>query len=243
MSFDSLPSSKFIIVFAFVLLWVLESLFPWAQGRAHRLRHAARNLTLGAINAIITTLLSAFLIVIVASWAEASHVGLLRLLNLPPLVATSLSGPRAAHAAAALRAGGMRARMVKDAEVQRGLGSALLMSVIATLEVSGWSLAACRRRLDGAADEATRAMAKKHGVSRGPLGLVTSPAVLALALRAAEVVAPLPLEPYLRYHFTKVGAQTRMMMKGFLETATAVGVNAPQLHALAAALPPHVAKA
>lgn len=161
---------------------------------------------------------------------------------LPPLVGTSLSGPRAADAAAALRAGGMGARVVKDAEVQRGLGSALLMSVIATLEVSGWSLAACRRRLDGAADEATRAMAKKHGVSRGPLALVTSPAVLALALRAAEVVAPLPLEPYLRYHFTKVGAQTRMMMKGFLETATAVGVNAPQLRALAAALPAHVAK-
>ena len=91
MSFDSLPSSKFIIVFAFVLLWVLEILFPWAQGRAHRLRHAARNLTLGAMNAIITTLLSAFLIVIVASWAEASHVGLLRLLNLPPLVATLLA--------------------------------------------------------------------------------------------------------------------------------------------------------
>ncbi len=86
-----LLSSKFIIVFAFVLIWALESLFPWVQGRAQRLRHAARNLTLGAINAIITALLSAFLIVIVASWAEAAQIGVLRLLNLPPLVATLLA--------------------------------------------------------------------------------------------------------------------------------------------------------
>lgn len=156
---------------------------------------------------------------------------------LPPFLPTSLSSPRAAQAAAALRAGGMRARVVKDAEVQRGLGSALLMSVIATLEVSGWSLQECRRRLDGAADEATRAMARRHGVSRGPLALVTAPRLLALGLWLAERVAPLPLEPYLRYHFTKVAAQTRVMMRGFLETAAATGVDAPHLRALAAALP------
>jgi ketopantoate reductase len=157
---------------------------------------------------------------------------------LPPLIGTSLSGPRARLAADALRAGGMRARVVPNAEVQRALGSAVLMSVIATLEVSGWSLAACRRRLDGATDEATRAMAKKHGVSRGPIALATSPAVLALGLRIAELIAPLPLQPYLRYHFTKVGAQTRMMMRGFLDAAATAGVDAPHLHALAAALPP-----
>lgn len=156
---------------------------------------------------------------------------------LPPVIATSLSGPRARQAADALTAGGMRARVVKDAEVQRGLGSAMLMSVIATLEVSGWSLAACRKRFDRAADEATRAMAKKHRVGRGPLALLTSPFLLALGLRAAELIAPLPLEPYLRYHFTKVGAQTRVMLRGFLETAAAQGIDAPHLRALADALP------
>lgn len=155
----------------------------------------------------------------------------------PPLLATALSGPRAPLAAAALRAGGMRARVVKDAEVQRALGSALLMSVVATLEVSGWSLRACRARLDGAAGEATRAMARRHGVSRGPLALVTSPAVLALGLHLAEAIAPLPLETYLRIHFTKVAPQTRLMMRGFLQAAQETGVDAPRLRALAAALP------
>ena len=91
MSFDSLPSSKFIIVCAFVLLWALESLFPWAQSRTHRLRHAFRNLTLGAFNALVTALLTAVLLVIVANWVEASQVGLLHILNLPPLVATLLA--------------------------------------------------------------------------------------------------------------------------------------------------------
>lgn len=86
MSFDSLLSSKFIIVFAFVLLWAAESFFPFAQGRAYRLRHAFRNLSLGAINAIITALLTAFLLIIVASWAEAAQIGLLHRMNLPPLV-------------------------------------------------------------------------------------------------------------------------------------------------------------
>ena len=91
MSLDSLLSSKFIIVFAFVLLWAAESFFPFAPGRTHRIQHAARNLSLGAINALVTALLSAFLLVVVASWAETSHVGLLRLLNLPSLVATLLA--------------------------------------------------------------------------------------------------------------------------------------------------------
>ncbi len=82
---SDLSAPKFIIVIAFVLLWVAESFFPFAPGRAHRLRHAARNLSLGAINALVTALLSAFLLVVVASWAEAANLGLLRLLSLPPL--------------------------------------------------------------------------------------------------------------------------------------------------------------
>ncbi len=88
MSFDSLSTSKFIVAGAFVLIWVAESLFPFAQGRVHRIRHAFRNLALGAINAFLTALLSAFLLIIVASWAEASQFGLLHILQLPPLVST-----------------------------------------------------------------------------------------------------------------------------------------------------------
>ena len=85
---DLLLSSKFIVAGLFVLLWVAETIFPYAQGRAHRLRHAARNLTLTAVNALVTGLLAAFLLFNVANWSEASNFGLLRLVSLPPPVAT-----------------------------------------------------------------------------------------------------------------------------------------------------------
>jgi sterol desaturase/sphingolipid hydroxylase (fatty acid hydroxylase superfamily) len=88
---SDLFAPKLIIVIAFVLLWTAESFFPFASGRTHRLRHAMRNLSLGAINALVTALLSAFLIVSVANWAETANVGLLRLLNLPPWLATLLA--------------------------------------------------------------------------------------------------------------------------------------------------------
>ncbi|MBL8205388.1 MAG: sterol desaturase family protein [Blastocatellia bacterium] len=85
---DILSSSKFIVAFAFIFIWVAESIVPYAQGRSHRLRHAFRNLTLAGGNALVTALLSAFLLVGVTSWAEAAHVGLLRWVSLPPLLAT-----------------------------------------------------------------------------------------------------------------------------------------------------------
>lgn len=88
MSFDWLSSSKFIVAFAFILIWVLESLFPFAEGRLHRLRHAFRNLVLGGGNALLTALLSALLLIGVANWAEARQIGLLRAVPLSSLVAT-----------------------------------------------------------------------------------------------------------------------------------------------------------
>jgi 2-dehydropantoate 2-reductase len=156
---------------------------------------------------------------------------------LPPLVPTVLSGARAHRAAAALRAGGMGARVVQNADAARALGAALLMPVIATLEASGWSLRECRCRLDGGADEATRAMARKHGVSRGPMALAAIPSVLRTVLRVAELMAPVPLEQYLRFHFTKVGEQTRALLRGLLAAAAETGVDAPRLRGVQAALP------
>ncbi len=85
---STLFSPKFIIVLAFVLLWSWESYHPFVPGRAHRLRHAFRNLSLGAIGAIVSAVLAALLLVSVAEWTAATQIGLLPLLQLPPLVAT-----------------------------------------------------------------------------------------------------------------------------------------------------------
>jgi sterol desaturase/sphingolipid hydroxylase (fatty acid hydroxylase superfamily) len=84
---DTFLSSKLIVVCAFVVLWSAETVFPFASGRSRRLRHAVRNLTLGTLNAWLTVLLSAFVLVKVADWSEAAHIGLLRFVTLPPLLA------------------------------------------------------------------------------------------------------------------------------------------------------------
>jgi sterol desaturase/sphingolipid hydroxylase (fatty acid hydroxylase superfamily) len=76
-------SSKFILIAAFVLIWLAETVFPFALDRRHRLRHAARNLILAGGNALMTVVLSAFLLVSVLDWADAANFGLLRAWSLP----------------------------------------------------------------------------------------------------------------------------------------------------------------
>jgi 2-dehydropantoate 2-reductase len=157
---------------------------------------------------------------------------------LPPLFPTTLSGVDAKRAANVIKRGGMSARVVADAAKGRAVGSALLMGAIATLELSDWSLAKCRKRLDGAVREAVDAMAALNGISAAAPKLLASPFFMRMVLWWAPKLAPLPLEPYLAYHFTKVGKQTRLMMKGFVDAADKAGHPAPHLRALAAALPP-----
>ncbi|MBS1807663.1 MAG: sterol desaturase family protein [Acidobacteria bacterium] len=88
---DLLQSSKFIVVIAFVLLWVLERVFPAASDNALRLRHDFRNLTLGAINAGLSALLLASLLVFTAKWTATSQIGLLNKLSVSPLLSTLLA--------------------------------------------------------------------------------------------------------------------------------------------------------
>jgi sterol desaturase/sphingolipid hydroxylase (fatty acid hydroxylase superfamily) len=70
------------------MLLALESWLPAAGDRRSRMTHAARNVTLGALNVLAVGLLAAPLIAYVARWAEESRFGLLNLLSLPPAIAT-----------------------------------------------------------------------------------------------------------------------------------------------------------
>ncbi len=71
-----------------MLLLALESWAPAASGRHHRFRHAVRNLMLGLLNATVSALLAAPLIAGLSLWAEGNGFGLLRLVQLPPTMAT-----------------------------------------------------------------------------------------------------------------------------------------------------------
>jgi sterol desaturase/sphingolipid hydroxylase (fatty acid hydroxylase superfamily) len=83
---DSLPT--IVAPCGLTLLLGLESWVPAAGNRHHRLRHLARNLTLGLLNTGVLALVAVPFIAQVALWAEESRFGLLRLLNIPTAVAT-----------------------------------------------------------------------------------------------------------------------------------------------------------
>lgn len=155
---------------------------------------------------------------------------------LPPMAKTPFSGARAQHCVDALKAGGMGARRVADAGRQRALASAMFNTVIAHLECADWKLAACRARIDGASKEALAVAVRECGGSAGPLNLVVQPATLRAALALAPKVIPLPLEPYLQFHFTKVGQQTRNSLAITVARAEKFGLDVPHLRALHASL-------
>jgi sterol desaturase/sphingolipid hydroxylase (fatty acid hydroxylase superfamily) len=77
-----------VIVCGLMLTLTIESWLPAAYGRRFRLRHAARNLTLGVLNTFAAAMLATPLIANIAGWTEWSRFGLLNLLSLPPVIAT-----------------------------------------------------------------------------------------------------------------------------------------------------------
>ncbi|MFG1946730.1 ketopantoate reductase family protein [Nonomuraea sp. NPDC048826] len=151
----------------------------------------------------------------------------------PPGAATGVSGPRAPQVVAALRAGGARARRVRRAGAGE-MTAARMIPFIAALEQAGWTLP----RLDGAAAagrEAVAVVAARHG-RRAAL---SAPAWAArLALRVLPRLTPFDLWPYLEAHFTKVGAQTRLMLDGWIAEGAARGLPVEHLKALREGLKP-----
>jgi len=92
-------------------------------------------------------------------------------------------------------------------------GGAVLMPIIAAMEIGGWTFAGLRETepIQMAADGIRQASAiacKKAGISTGPVGLVARPMVIAGLTRLAPRVTPFDIETFFKIHFTKVGDQT-----------------------------------
>lgn len=138
---------------------------------------------------------------------------------LPPAAPNVYSGPGgiAAPVVQALLRGGCPAREVESAPRQAGFGSAVMMSHIAALQLDDWDLERYRTgptlaRAHAVSQEYVQiAAAYNQATPPGALGLL-SPALMRLALGLAPQVMPFDLEVYIRYHFTKVGDQTRAML-------------------------------
>ena len=63
------------------------------------------------------------------------------------------------------------------------------------------------------------------------------PLTIRAALRFAPWVVPLPLEPYVRVHFTKVGGQVRLGLHTYLDLGAKAGLDTAALAELTLALP------
>ena len=152
------------------------------------------------------------------------------------------SGSRADSVIAALKAGGLPAKRVKDLARTNAFPSALLGMFVAALEASDWSFAAMRKRNAGlgarAAREAMRVVAHERGM-RAPLG--PRLAARALAFRAltriAPRVAPVDLETYMRVHFTKVSDQMHESLANYVDRGRAASLDVGALEELQKRLP------
>lgn len=163
----------------------------------------------------------------------------------PPLAPGLFAGEPARVEAVveALRAGGLAARAVPDFARAAGAAPALLQPVIAALEASGWSIASLMAAGNlklglAAAGEALAVAKRETGAAAGPLRLLLRPWAWHALLPMIRRVLPLPLEPYLHYHFAKVGTQTRQMLDTYIRLGAGYGQKTDALRELRAALPP-----
>ncbi|WP_158596154.1 ketopantoate reductase family protein [Oleomonas cavernae] len=163
---------------------------------------------------------------------------------LPPLRPTMLAGPsaRVAPAIAALRRGGLRARRVRDLDRAVAVNIAMGQALIPTLEANQWRLSG----LSGtpalahglaAAREAVAAVAAETGASTLFLKPLLTPLAWRLLLPVAPCLVPFNLETFLRYHFSKLGAQTQVVIDGYIDLSIKHSLPADALVALRRALP------
>ncbi len=158
---------------------------------------------------------------------------------LPPLSETPFSGPadRARAMAEAFRRGGLSSRIRNNVTELMAFGAAALNLHIVALECAGWSLRGLRRggrlRLANRAVREAVAIAARRLAVPEPLWIrLLWPMHARWAMILGERVAPLDLETYLRVHFTKVGDQTRLLLRTYIELASRYGLPSAALRRL-----------
>ena len=157
----------------------------------------------------------------------------------PPLAQGLFSGPpeRLAAVLQTLRAGRYPARRTPDVTRAVAPASAVLTVAVAGLEAVGWSFERflqhdSLKRVVGASREAVQIAAWRTQASTLPVLPLLHPTLLKLLLPVASRVVPMDLETYLQVHFTKVRAQTRQMMRTYVELGRSAGLPVESLQAL-----------
>lgn len=161
----------------------------------------------------------------------------------PPLSDSQFSGPadRVQAVVDRARMGGLPARPIPDAHVALAFSSSMLMPIVAALELADWSLDAFRSG-DGATTsvqatrEALAIIAAETKTPRPFAASLLNGALVRAALGVAKWAAPIDIEAFLRYHFEKVGDQTRDLMTEYVRLAKKHDLEHEAIAGLAASL-------
>jgi len=139
--------------------------------------------------------------------------------------------------------GGFPIRAVESFERAAAPKAALNIPLIAALEMAGWDLGRCMHSPAlalglKAAQEALAVVAKLYDADGEvfPVRMLARPFVVKNAVLALDKVTPYDLQAYLKYHFTKVGAQTRIMLHTYRRKGLALGLPVAALEDLLRAL-------
>tara|TARA_B100000405_G_C16544129_1_gene359615 strand:+ start:48 stop:569 length:522 start_codon:yes stop_codon:yes gene_type:complete len=149
----------------------------------------------------------------------------------PPATPAYFSGPTAAvqQIVDRLKQGGQPAAAHKDVAAMGSSGTAILMPLLLGLERESWSFrqftgtSALRDSLN-AVKETLKIAAAQSGQSVPFWHHALVPSLFKLILWLGERILPLPLETYLKYHFTKVGEQTRLFINSYIRLGQARGL-------------------
>lgn len=162
---------------------------------------------------------------------------------LPPFTPSLFSGEvsRVGVVVNALREGGMAAKAVDDLNRVAAGSPALLIPLVAALEHHGWKLKAFPGS-DAfvlgreAALEALLIVHEELGADVAVLRAALKGHLLGMGIRVAPWVAPVPLETYLEYHFSKVGVQTRQVLDEYVAMGERRGLQTAALRRLRSAI-------
>lgn len=141
-----------------------------------------------------------------------------------------------------LNQGGWGSKIVKDAQAQTMFMSCIMMPYMAGLEISDWRFAKFGARGSALASQAAREARAilKPGGNPVVARMLSSRWGLRFVTWIMPKIMPFDVETYIRYHFTKVGDQTRDKLEHYQVLAKKDGLDAGGIKALADRLPPLV---
>ena len=157
----------------------------------------------------------------------------------PPMSPCPFDGPRSRTEplVQCLVRGGQPAKWRGDGAQPSDLATCMLMPLLAALELEGWSFASLSQspRLREACAAGRDALDVAFAGRGGPPSTAKwamRPLVVRGVIRTARAMAPVDLEAFLQLHFTKVGAQTRLILAEWIEQGETVGVDTGRLRTL-----------